>query len=119
MSFVLKKILIGITVVVIVGVGALAYLAAPFVATPRFIVKNESNVSVRVTAHWREETRTLGQLSPGDELEFEVNDEAAMEFQAVSTSGLALSSKPAVYFTSGTVTSAIITESSIEISTEL
>ncbi len=101
------------------AVGALAFLAAPYVATPVFTVTNGSNVSVEVSAHWREETKILGKLDPGSELEFEVNDEAAMEFKATKPDGSVLTSAPPVYFTSGTSTTAVVKESSIEVSTQL
>jgi len=65
------------------------------------------------------EKKDLGELSPGSTIEFEVNDEAAMEFKATFTNGLVASSSQPVYFTSGTVTIAVVTESSIEVSTQL
>lgn len=101
------------------GFCLLVYLAVPYVATPKFIVKNDTNFSIQITAHWRDKNKSLGQLSPGSELEFEVNDEAAMKFKVEFPEGRVLSSSPAVYFTSGTITRAIITGASIEVSTQL
>lgn len=88
-------------------------------ATPKFIVKNEAGVPVKVTSHWREKIKDLGELSPGAMIEFEVNDEAAMEFRATYPNGRVASSFPAVYFTSGTVTIAVVTDSSVEVSLQL
>ena len=34
-------------------------------------------------AHWREKTKVVGELSLGSELEFEINDKAAIEFKAI------------------------------------
>ena len=115
----IKKLSIGIAAIFIIGIATLAYIVAPYVATPKFIVKNETSSSVQVSAYWREESRDLGQLSAGSVLEFEVNDEAAMEFKATFPNDKVLSSSPAVYFTSGTLTKAIIAESTIEVSTQL
>lgn|GEM_PF-2212203 len=119
MSQVVKKILIGIIILLAFAVGTLAFLAAPYVATPVFTVTNDSNVSVEVSANWREETKYLGKLNPGAELKFEVNDEAAMEFKATKPDGSVLTSVPPVYFTSGTSTAAVVKESSIEVRTQL
>lgn len=99
--------------------GALVFLAALNVTTPVFTVINDFNVSVEVSAHWREETKILGKLDPGAELKFEVNDEAGMEFAATKPDGTVLTSAPPVYFTSGTSTTAVVKESSIEVSTKL
>lgn len=118
MSFVIKKSVSGTVAAFIIGAGALAYLAAPYVTTPRFVVKNESGVSVEVTAHWRERSKKLGRLPAGSEQAFEVDDEAAMKFRVVYPSGQVVTSEPAVYFTSGTKTIAVVGESSINVRTE-
>ncbi|MDX9688805.1 hypothetical protein [Halopseudomonas formosensis] len=115
----IKKLLLSIAAFLILGIGALVYLVAPYVATPKFIVKNEASVPVKVTAHWRDKIKELGELSPGTMIEFEVTDEAAMEFKAIYPNGRVASSFPAVYFTSGVVTNAVVTDSSIEVSTQL
>lgn len=115
----IKKLLLDIVALMVIGVGTFAYVAATYVGTPKFTVKNQSGVSVEVTAYWREQSRNLGTLSPGEERVFEVNDEAAMQFQAVYPGGQVITSSPAVYFTSGTTVLAVVTESSIEVSAEL
>ncbi len=115
----IKKILIVLSVLVTLSVGILAFIAASYVATPVFTVTNDSNVSVIVTAHWREQIKSLGMLKPGAKLKFEVNDEAAMEFKATKPDGTVLTSLPPVYFTSGTSTAVSVTESCIEVSTQL
>lgn len=115
----IKKLLISIAALLILGIGLLVYLVAPHVAAPKFIVKNEAGVPVNVTAHWREKIKDLGELSSGAIVEFEVTDEAAMEFKATYPNGRVAASFPAVYFTSGTVINAVVTDSSIEVSTQL
>lgn len=119
MSQLIKKILIVIALLAALAAGTLAFLTAPYVATPVFTVTNDSSVSVEVTAHWREEAKSLGILKPGDKLKFEVNDEAAMEFKATKPDGKVLTSAPPVYFTTGTSATAVVKESSIDVSTQL
>lgn len=115
----IKKFLLPIAAFLILGVGALVYWVIPHATTPKFVVKNEASVPVKVTAHWREEVKDLGELSPGAEIEFEVADEAAMGFKATYPNGRVASSSPAVYFTAGTVTNAVVTDSSVEVSSQL
>lgn len=114
----IKKLVLGTFTALIIGAGALAYLAAPYVATPEFVVKNESGVSIEVTAQWRERSKKLGSLPAGSEQVFEVNDEAAMKFRVVYPSGRVITSEPAIYFTSGTKVIAVVGKSSIDVSTE-
>lgn len=79
----IKNVLLSFAGFSILAIGALAYWAAPHLATPKFIVKNQANVPVKVTAHWREKIKDLGELSPGAIIEFEVTDEAAMAFKVI------------------------------------
>lgn len=115
----IKKLLLSIAAFLILGIGVLVYLVAEYGAAPKLIVKNEAGVPVKITAHWRDKIKELGELSPGTMIEFEVTDEAAMEFKVIYPNGRVASSSPAVYFTSGVVTDAVVTDSSIEVSTQL
>lgn len=117
----IKKVLLAIAALFIIGIGMLLCLVAlaPLVVTPKFSVINESDETVTVTAHWREKVKNLGTVPPGSEIEFEVDDEAAMVFQVTFPNGMVVSSSPAIYFTSGTVTNAVITGFTVEVSTEL
>lgn len=110
-----KTFLISIGAFLILGL--VGYLAAAHFATPKFTVKNAA--SVPVTAHWREETKDLGELAPGSLIEFEVTAEAAMEFRVTYPNGQVASSSNAVYFTSGTINNAVITDSSVDVSSQL
>ena len=115
----IKKVLLAITILFMLGIGMLFYLVAPLVATPKFFVINKSDVTVSVTAHWREKVKDFGKVPAGSKIEFEVKDEAAMVFHVTFPNGMVVSSSPAIYFTSGTVTDAVITESTVEVSTAL
>ncbi len=112
-----KTFLISIGAFLILGL--VGYLAAAHFATSKFTVKNAASVPVTVKAHWREETKDLGELAPGALIEFEVTAEAAMEFRVTYPNGQVASSSTAVYFTSGTINNAVITDSSVDVSSQL
>lgn len=113
----IKKLLLSIAAFLILGIVTLVYLVALHVTASRFIVKNEASVPVKVTAHWRDKIKELGELLPDTMIEFEVTDEATMEFKALYPNGQIISSFPAVYFTAGVVTIVVVTDSSVEVST--
>lgn len=114
----MKKLLLTVSTFIILAIGALLYIATPYVATPKFIVKNMASTPVIVTAHWRTHTKDLGELAPDTSIEFEVNDEAAMLFNAIHPNGRISDSSPGVYFTSGTLVYAVITDTEIEVATQ-
>jgi len=100
-SSVLKKILLAVSALVVVGIVALVLLIQPYVATPKIRVENISSNSVHVTARWRDKEEELGELKPGSIVMFEVNDEAAMSFNIAYPDG-SVETTTGVYFTSGT-----------------
>jgi hypothetical protein len=73
-SQIIKKLLLAIAVFFLLVLGTLVYLATLYAATSKFFVKNESSIPVKITAHWREKTKDLGELSSGSVIEFEVNE---------------------------------------------
>jgi len=107
-----------IVAILFIGAGSVAYFAASYVATPKFIVKNESDVNVEVTAYWKQQSKNLGSILAGGEQMFELNDEAAMEFRVAYPDGQVITSSPAIYFTSGTTVIAVVTESAIKVNAE-
>jgi hypothetical protein len=109
-----KKVLVGFAASLLLGVAFLAYLAAPYFATPKFTVLNGSDKPVQVVACWREETKNLGTIAPGQKVEFVVSAEAAMSFKARFANGKELASEE-IYFTSGTAVAADISESDIKL----
>lgn len=113
----IKKALFGIAVVVIVCVGALVYIAAPYLTTPTFSVSNSSASPVSVIAFWRDKSKDLGLIAPGEVIEFEVNDEAAIKFKAKYSSGKEVISEE-MYFSSGLSIDATVTETGIELNYE-
>ena len=109
-----RKVLLGVAVFFLIGLAILAYVAAPYVATPKFSVVNISDKPVQVIAYWRNESKNLGTIAPSQKVEFKVNAEAAMSFKAKFASGKELTSDD-IYFTSGLSIEANITESGIEL----
>ena len=109
-----RKALLGISALLLVGLGALAYLAAPHFATPRFSVLNATRSAVQVTAYWKNESKRLGTIGPSQEVEFTVDDEAGISFEAKYKNGKEVASDE-MYFTSGTSIEAKITETAVEL----
>lgn len=90
---------------------------ASYMTTPTFSVSNFSDAPIQVTAYWREKSRDLGEIAPGQKVEFEVNDEATISFKAKYPNGKELKSRE-IYFTSGIAIQAEVTESGIEVNHE-
>lgn len=111
----LKKTLLAVSALVIVGMIALMLLFQPYVATPKFRVENISGHLVQVTAHWRDEEKEIGGLKPGGIVMFEVNDEAAMSFHIVYPDGSVETTKE-IYFTSGTTVYVQINDKGVDVS---
>lgn len=114
-----NRLLIATSILLSVVIGIFLFSVAPLVTTPKFIVINESRETVAVQAHWRETIRDLGDIPSDEMIEFEVNDEASMNFVVTFPNGEIITSSPPVYFTSGTVTYAVISSTSVDVSTKL
>jgi len=110
----IKKVLLGLAALFPVGIASFASIVAPYMAPPTFNVNNSSGEPVQVTAYWREKNRNLGEIAPGQKVEFEVNDEAAISFKARYPNGKELRSRE-IYFTTGITIQAEVTELGIEV----
>lgn len=108
------KVLVGVSVLLLIGLGMLAYMAAPYLATPRSSVVNATGSPVQVTAYWRNESKPLGYISPNQVVTFTVNAEGAISFRAKYGDGKEVASD-GMYFTSATSIEARITESALEL----
>lgn len=95
-------------------IGAVIYFVAPSFADPGFIVANAASGNVRVTAYWRDNKKVIGLMKPSVEVRFSVEDEAAMWFSARYEGGRMAESME-IYFTSGVVVNATITDSGISV----
>ncbi|MDH5445320.1 MAG: hypothetical protein OEY52_07170 [Gammaproteobacteria bacterium] len=107
----MKKALILIVILLIIGSG-LIYIS-PYFLGPKFIINNNSQQVVEVTAEWRSNTKELGKLQAGKSIEFHVKDEAGMKITAKFPNGKKITNQP-VYFTSGMVFIFDINENGIE-----
>ena len=114
MSVAMKKLVASGVVVCAIMAGVLIYIAAPYLASPSFLVVNEASESVFVTAYWRDKEMIIGSVQPSKEARFSVKDEAAMRFSARYTDGRVVESEE-IYFTSGTIVIAEITNSGIKV----
>ncbi|BES73231.1 hypothetical protein RE428_42490 [Marinobacter nanhaiticus D15-8W] len=115
----LKRLVLGFFGVMLVGAGIGLFVAERYLATPTFTVINQSDATIEASASWRENTKVLGRLPPGEDLTFRVNDEAGMRFSAVYPDGRIISSSHATYFTNGMTVTATFTGSNVQVSAEL
>ena len=97
----MKKTLVLIGSISFIIIGALMFMAAPYLATATFKISNKTNETVSLVATWREQEKNIGSLKAGGQMEFKANDEAAMQFIATFNSNKIISNRP-IYFTSGT-----------------
>ena len=104
-------ILIGSSLFILIGI-ALIYIA-PYFSEPKFIINNNSQHTIEVTAEWRETKKALGKLQAGKTTEFNIRDEAAIKITAKFPNGKQIIHQP-VYFTSGMVYTFEIGENEIE-----
>jgi len=88
-----------ITIVVILVIAAIVFVLPSFTEA-RFVLNNQSSQAVRLTAFWRDQHKKLGEIVPGAQQEFSVDDEAGMHFSAEFADGSSITSEP-IYFTSG------------------
>ena len=91
-------ILIGSLLFILIGL-ALIYIAPSF-SEPKFIINNNTQHVIEITAEWRSNKKVLGTLQAGKSIEFNVRDEADMKITAKFPNRKEISNQP-VYFTSG------------------
>lgn len=108
----MRKRVLAIVVFVLIG-AAVVYIAL-YPRTPRFVVMNATSQEVHVTALWRNETKHIGIMQPSAQYTFTVQDEAGMRFAVRYANGRVVEST-GIYFTSGTVVLATISESGIDV----
>ena len=110
----MKKSLLSLAFLSILAFSALVYFIAPYFADPGFIVVNNTKESINISAKWLDKKEEIGAIQPGASYEFSVNDEAAMIFTASVNNGEILQSTE-IYFTSGTVVIAEVSNNGIEV----
>lgn len=93
-------------------------LAITYWATPTMVVRNDSQHTVRVTAHWGNSFKILQPLKPGARRTFKVRGESAITFVVSYPDGTQVTSHP-MYFTTATTVTAVVTGSGVEATMEL
>lgn len=110
-----KKYLLVISALIVIGLIAMVISLQLYVTTPKFRIENISTDTVQVTAYWRDKSKEIGELKTGSIVMFEINDEAAMSFEVVYPDGT-VKNTTAVYFTSGTTVYVQINSKGIDVS---
>lgn len=110
----MKKFLIPAAILIVLGLATILLVVFPLVFTPRFITANLSDEPIFLTVEWRDQSMSVGNIEPGQQLEFRLNDEAPLTFVARFPGGVRVASMP-VPFRRGTVIHARVTSSGIEV----
>lgn len=112
----LKQLAIALAVI-------LAALSALFVgvaywAVPTAQVRNASAEAVQVAAQWRDQSRDLGSIRPGQTVAFKVPGEGGIRFSVTYADGRQVTS-PEMYYTLTTTVRAVVSEQSVSVESEL
>ncbi len=112
----LKQLAIALAVI-------LAALSALFAgvlywAVPTAQVRNESAAAVQVVAQWRDQSRDLGSIRPGQTVAFRVPGEGAISFSVTYADGRQVTSRE-MYYTLTTTVLAVVSEQSVSVDSEL
>ncbi len=109
---------IAIALLVLLMLCTALLLAITYWATPTMVVRNDSQHTVRVTAHWGDRLKILQAIKPGARRTFKVRGESAITFVVSYPDGTQVTSHP-MYFTTATTVTAVVTGSGVEATTEL
>ncbi len=111
----LKQLAIALAVVM-AALGAL-FVAIAYWAVPTAEVRNKSAEAVQVVAQWRDQSRDLGSIRPGQTVAFKVPGEGGITFSVTYADGRQVTSRE-MYYTLTTVL-AVVSEQSISVESEL
>ena len=112
----LKQLAIALAVIV-AALGAL-FVAIAYWAVPTAEVRNESAAAVQVVAQWRNQSRDLGAIRPGQTEVFRVPGEGGITFSVTYADGRQVIS-PEMYYTLTTTVRAVVSEQRISVDSEL
>lgn len=93
---------------------AALFLGVAYWAKPTMVIRNHSGVTVQVEARWGTNRKQLPAIAPGAKRRFKVGGESAMGFVVTYPDGKQISTEP-VYFTITTTVTAIVTDSTVEV----
>ncbi|MFB4368920.1 MULTISPECIES: hypothetical protein [unclassified Pseudomonas] len=111
----LKQLAIALAVIV-AALGAL-FVAIAYWAVPTAEVRNESAAAVQVVAQWRNQSRDLGAIRPGQTEVFRVPGEGGITFSVTYADGRQVIS-PEMYYTKTNSVLAVVTEQAVEVDLE-
>ena len=112
----LKQLAIALAVIL----AALSALVAGVLywAVPTAQVRNESAAAVQVVAQWRDQSRDLGSIRPGQTVAFKVPGEGGISFSVTYADGRQVTSRE-MYYTLTTTVLAVVSEQSVSVDSEL
>lgn len=96
------RMLLSVGILAGVGVALLAGVLSAFVDVSNLEAVNRTAAPIELTVSWRDHTRSMGSIAPGETLAFAIDDEAAITFIVEQADGTIIESGP-VYFTPGLV----------------
>ncbi|XXF10030.1 hypothetical protein M1D96_16395 [Pseudomonas sp. D1-3] len=112
----LKQLAIALAVI-LAGLGAL-FAGVLYWAVPTAQVRNESAAAVQVVAQWRDQSRDLGSIRPGQTVAFKVPGEGGIRFSVTYADGRQVASRE-MYYTLTTTVVAVVSEQAVSVDSEL
>ncbi|WP_070885620.1 hypothetical protein [Pseudomonas argentinensis] len=112
----LKQLAIALAVI-LAGLGAL-FAGVLYWAVPTAQVRNESAAAVQVVAQWRDQSRDLGSIRPGQTVVFKVPGEGGIRFSVTYADGRQVASRE-MYYTLTTTVVAVVSEQAVSVDSEL
>lgn len=109
-----KKLAVSLLALLTLSVLFITYAVITYTPNaPVLLLKNTLEQPVHVLAQWRDKSKSF-QLTPKQETEFTVNDEASMDFIVTYQSGKKASATLG-YFTAGTKAKVVITGTNVSV----
>ncbi|MFG6179321.1 hypothetical protein ACGTN6_18945 [Halomonas sp. THAF12] len=113
----MKRMLLSVGILAGIGVALLAGFLSPFVDASNLEAMNRTAAPIELTVSWRDHTRSIGGIAPGETLAFAIDDEAAITFIVEHADGKIIESDP-MYFTPGLVVRAEVHDAIIKVDYE-
>lgn len=109
---------LSIALAVVIAVLSALFIAIAYWAVPTAQVRNDSAEAVQVVAQWRDQSRDLGSIRPGQTVAFKVPGEGGITFSVTYADGRQVIS-PEMYYTLTTTVRAVVSEQRISVDSEL
>lgn len=109
---------LAIALAVILAALSALFAGVLYWAVPTAQVRNESAAAVQVVAQWRDQSRDLGSIRPGQTVAFKVPGEGGISFSVTYADGRQVTSRE-MYYTLTTTVLAVVSEQSVSVDSEL